>query len=49
MDIGPESDATRARALPRLAAEPSRFLDTPHSGPEAPHDETARRRFYGEE
>ena len=49
MDVGPQSDAIRARALPRLAADPSRFFDTAHSGPEAPHDETVRRRFYGED
>jgi 2-polyprenyl-6-methoxyphenol hydroxylase-like FAD-dependent oxidoreductase len=49
MEVGRKSDAIRARALPLLAADPSRFLETPHCGPEAPHDESARRRFYGED
>jgi 2-polyprenyl-6-methoxyphenol hydroxylase-like FAD-dependent oxidoreductase len=49
MDIGPESDAIRARALPLLVQDPSRFPEAAHSGPEAPHDESARRRFFGED
>jgi len=49
MEIGPESDAIRARALPLLVQDASRFPETAHSGPEAPHDEAARRRFFGEE
>lgn len=49
MQIGPESDALRARALPLLAEDPTRFPDPPTTGPEAPHDETVRRRFFGEE
>jgi hypothetical protein len=49
MDVGPESDATRARALPLLAQDMSRFPEPPMSGPESPHDDSVRRRFFGEE
>jgi 2-polyprenyl-6-methoxyphenol hydroxylase-like FAD-dependent oxidoreductase len=46
---GPEADARRARALPRLAREPERAPDLRGAGPDAPSDEVARRRFFGEE
>jgi menaquinone-9 beta-reductase len=49
MDVDPESDATRARALSLLAQDMSRFPEPPMSGPEAPHDDSVRRRFFGEE
>jgi menaquinone-9 beta-reductase len=49
MDVGPESDATRARALPLLAQDLSRFPEPVMTGPEAPHDDSVRRRFFGEE
>jgi 2-polyprenyl-6-methoxyphenol hydroxylase-like FAD-dependent oxidoreductase len=49
MELGAEADARRARALPRLAEDPLRLVDVPNSGPEAPCDEHARRRFFGEE
>lgn len=48
MEMGPEADERRARALPLLAADPSRAIDVGMSGPEAPHDDAARQRFFGE-
>ncbi len=45
---GPDADALRERALPRLADDPTRMIDFIGLGPDAPHDETARRRFLGE-
>jgi 2-polyprenyl-6-methoxyphenol hydroxylase-like FAD-dependent oxidoreductase len=47
MELGPEADARRARALPRIAEDPTRIADAPSSGPEAPSDDAARRRFFG--
>jgi 2-polyprenyl-6-methoxyphenol hydroxylase-like FAD-dependent oxidoreductase len=49
MDVGPEADARRARALPFIAADATRIPDAPFSGPETPADETVRRRFSGED
>ena len=49
MELGAEADARRARALPLAAQDPTRFPDAPISGPEAPHDDAVRRRFFGEE
>lgn len=49
MDVGPEAEERRARALPLLAGDLTRAIDVPHSGPESPCDERARRRFFGEE
>ena len=46
---GDEADAIRARALPRLAEDPTRFPDHLASGPDSPAGEDARRRFYGED
>lgn len=46
---GPEVDARRARALPRLAQEPERIPDLLGSGPDSPSDDVARRRFFGED
>jgi len=48
MEIGPEADERRSRALPLLLQDPMRVVDVANSGPESPHDETARRRFFGE-
>lgn len=48
MEMGPEADARRARALPQIVAEPSRVIDVGMSGPEAPHDDATRARFFGE-
>jgi len=46
---GPEADARRERALPLIASDPTRVPDFLFSGPEVPLDESARRRFFGEE
>lgn len=47
LDSGPEADARRAVALPRILEDPSRLADTPISGPSVTADETARRRLFG--
>jgi 2-polyprenyl-6-methoxyphenol hydroxylase-like FAD-dependent oxidoreductase len=49
MEIGPEADERRARALPLLATDLERGIDVPISGPDSPCDEAARRRFFGED
>jgi 2-polyprenyl-6-methoxyphenol hydroxylase-like FAD-dependent oxidoreductase len=50
LEPGPEAMALRARALPLIGQDPSRIPDVFFSGPESsPLDETARRRFFGEE
>ena len=46
---GPEAEARRAHALPLLAREPDRRPDIVGLGPDAPSDEAARRRFFGED
>lgn len=46
---GPAAEARRERALPLLAADPTRLVDVPSSGPDLPIDESARRRMFGEE
>jgi len=46
---GEEAEARRARALPLIAADPTRLVDAPSSGPEVAVDEAARRRMFGEE
>ena len=46
---GPAAEALRARAMPRFAEDPSRIADFIGCGPEAPSDETARRRFFAED
>lgn len=43
------AEALRARATPRFAEDPSRVPDFIGQGPEAPSDETARRRLFGED
>jgi 2-polyprenyl-6-methoxyphenol hydroxylase-like FAD-dependent oxidoreductase len=48
-DPGAEAASLRARALPRLAAEPARGIDLVGLGPDGPSDEAARRRFFGED
>jgi 2-polyprenyl-6-methoxyphenol hydroxylase-like FAD-dependent oxidoreductase len=45
--VGPEADALRAQALPKLAEDPSRRPDHIGLGPDASTDEAARRRFLG--
>jgi 2-polyprenyl-6-methoxyphenol hydroxylase-like FAD-dependent oxidoreductase len=49
MEVGPDADERRERAFPLLAADPTRAVDVPSSGPESACDEAARRRFFGEE
>nr|AIA12998.1 FAD binding domain protein [uncultured bacterium] len=46
---GAEAEMRRARALPMMAQDATRFLDHGFSGPELPVNETVRRRFFGEE
>jgi menaquinone-9 beta-reductase len=48
-ETGPDADARRTRALPLLAKDLSRMPDAIFSGPEVTLDETARKRFFGEE
>jgi hypothetical protein len=49
LETGPEADARRARALPLMAQDGTRLPDLFGMGPDAPIDETIRRRFFGEE
>ena len=49
MTVGPDADARRTRALPRIAEDPTRFVDVGMSGPDIGIDETTRRRFFGED
>lgn len=44
---GPEADADRARAQKAWQEDPSRVPDFHGLGPDAPSDETARRRYFG--
>jgi len=48
LEVGPDADAMRARALPLIAGDPTRIPDTPISGPGLGFDEEVRRRFFGE-
>jgi menaquinone-9 beta-reductase len=48
-DPGPEGAARRERALPLIAEDPRRIPDVVGVGPDAPSDESARRRLFGEE
>lgn len=43
---GPQADADRARAQPAWRADPGRVPDVHALGPDAPSDETARRRYF---
>jgi menaquinone-9 beta-reductase len=49
LDTGGQADALRAQALPKIAADPTRVPDHLFSGPDAPADESVRRRYFGEE
>jgi 2-polyprenyl-6-methoxyphenol hydroxylase-like FAD-dependent oxidoreductase len=49
LEPGAAADRARERALPKIAAEPMRIPDHPHVGPGLAADETARRRFFGED
>jgi hypothetical protein len=44
---GPAADAMRALAVPLRAADPSRTPDLHGAGPDAPHNEHARKLYYG--
>jgi 2-polyprenyl-6-methoxyphenol hydroxylase-like FAD-dependent oxidoreductase len=48
-DVGPAGDAKRGRIFARALAEPERIPDVVAHGPDAPCDEAARRRFFGED
>ena len=45
---GPEADARRQRAMPKITEDLSRVPDLLFGGPELPLDETVRARFFGE-
>jgi hypothetical protein len=49
LETGPEADARRMRAFPRIAEDPTRVPDHLFSGPELPFDDAVRRRFFGED
>jgi hypothetical protein len=48
MELGPEADARRAKALPLLMTDPSRVPDVLISGPNQPLGDADRVRFIGE-
>jgi menaquinone-9 beta-reductase len=48
MQVGPAAEAMREKALPLWKSDPSRVPDI-KSGPDFSLDETARRRFFGED
>jgi hypothetical protein len=48
MDVGPDSDRIRERALPLLAQDPTRLPDYGFSGPDGELDDDVRKRFFGE-
>ncbi len=49
LETGPEADARRAKALPLIAQDDTRMPDLFGLGPDAPINNTIRRRFFGEE
>jgi 2-polyprenyl-6-methoxyphenol hydroxylase-like FAD-dependent oxidoreductase len=49
MDPGEHAQALRARALPRIAQDPTRVPDHVLCGPDLPADEAVRLRFFGED
>lgn len=49
LEQGPEADARRMRAMPLIAQDPTRVPTHFNAGPEAPSDDTARARFFGED
>jgi 2-polyprenyl-6-methoxyphenol hydroxylase-like FAD-dependent oxidoreductase len=48
LEMGPEADRRRRRAFALFADDETRSPDSVGLGPEAPSDETARQRFFGE-
>ena len=49
MDVGPEADERRSRALPLIAADQTRLPDIQFGGPDLPADDAVRRRFFAED
>jgi menaquinone-9 beta-reductase len=49
METGPQADARRARAMPLIAADPSRQPDAGFSGPDIAVNEAVKRRFFAED
>jgi 2-polyprenyl-6-methoxyphenol hydroxylase-like FAD-dependent oxidoreductase len=47
-DPGPDAQAIRQRAMPKIAEDPSRVPDHLFSGPDAPTDDGVRARLFGE-
>jgi len=45
---GPEADARRQRAMPKIMEDMTRVPDHLFGGPELPADQTVRARFFGE-
>jgi len=45
---GPEAQAIRQRAMPKIAEDPTRIPDHLFSGPDAPADDHVRARMFGE-
>lgn len=48
LETGAQADARRALALPRIEQDATRIPDLFGMGPDAPVDEAARQRFFGE-
>ena len=48
-ESGPEADRRRARALAKIAEDPTRVIDHLFSGPDLPLNESVKRRFFGED
>lgn len=48
LEMGPAADQRRRRAFPLFVQDQTRSPDSVGLGPEAPSDEIARRRFFGE-
>jgi 2-polyprenyl-6-methoxyphenol hydroxylase-like FAD-dependent oxidoreductase len=48
-ETGPQADAMRSRALPKITEDPTRIPDFIGLGPDTPRDEATRRRFFGED
>lgn len=47
-ETGPDADARRAKAFPRIAVDPTLMPDTVISGPDHPVDDLMRQRFFAE-
>jgi len=49
MEKGPQADARRARAMPLIAADPSRQPDAGFCGPDIAVNEAVKKRFFAED